>query len=415
MRRIGSRVVKEARIKAAKDRIFGAQENMPGDRFFQRNLEGHQLKQMYFPSRFSLQDFRVDEYFEMQAERFAPREVHPSMPQLEATLHRIAKNRKKIEEFFNTKLKIDTPEGRQIFQDNPTLQDLHGLLRHLEARPQLQALESSQQGHTEEDAMEAAASSLHLTPTSTLTSRPSSTSTFQPSAEELEESDRRQLATLATQLRDAMPRDEFRTLEAQLLQLKSAEEVRDVLLEQVKAHGIVPDYSSLTLMIENEGGNVAKSAGRQEEATSETDADAPDATGTDDEYGLVDLSVTDAAPLSVPPLFAPKRLSSVLAASKGEMHAEKMRRAKGREKGEEAVKRFLNGQGPVTQYLKRRHRFIEPMYRRRRLKWLEKMQANRIKTKDLQLNEYWPLHPDQKEKWPTNMGSVTVKWPSPYH
>jgi hypothetical protein len=363
--------VKEAQINAAKDRVFGPQRNMPGDRFIRRRLEGQELKQMYFPSRFSLQDFRVDEYFEMQAERFAPREVHASIPQLESTLKRIAKNRTKVKDFFETKVKVHTPEGRQTLQENPTLQDLHGLLRHLDAWPQLCALGSSHPDLATKDLEEPP---LRLTPKSSLSSRPGSGSTdsSQAQTDPSEDSNRRELAMLATQLRDAMPRGDWMKLEAQMLQLKSAEEVQELLLAAKQQREIVPEYKSLSLVMEDE----------------EVQTDKP--------------------------AFASKRLSSVLAkTTKGQ--GDEQKRTQGQEKGEATIDRYLAGQGTITTYLKRRHRFIEPMYRRRRLKWLEKMQANRIKAKDLQLNDYWPVHPDKKEKWPTNMGSVTIKWPSPWH
>jgi len=298
--------------------------------------------------------------------------VHDSVPQLEATLRRIARNGTKVKDFFHSKLKIDTPEGRQTFQQNPTLQDLYGLLRHLDAWPQLCALESAPSEPTREDTEKIP---LRLMPKSSLSSRPGSgdADASQAPTEVSADIDRRELAGLATLLKDTLPRGDYIKLEAQLLQLKSAEEVRDLLHTAKQEHGIVPDYKSLSLVIENEGGEQESNVA-----------------------------------------FAPKRLSSVLAAAPGG-NDEEQTRAKGRTAGEETITRFLKGQGPVTNYLKRRHRFIEPMYRRRRLKWLEKIQANRIKAKDLQLNDYWPLHPDRKEKWPTNMGSVTVKWPSPWH
>merc|ERR1719456_1006631 len=80
-RAVDRRALKEEHIAAARERVFGPQGSMPGDRYFRKPLEGHDFVNWYFPSKYNLQDFRVDEYFEMQAERFAPREPHRCIPE----------------------------------------------------------------------------------------------------------------------------------------------------------------------------------------------------------------------------------------------------------------------------------------------------------------------------------------------
>merc|ERR550534_697459 len=65
--------------------------------------------------------------------------------------------------------------------------------------------------------------------------------------------------------------------------------------------------------------------------------------------------------------------------------------------------------GPKTEW---RNRFIDPMYRRRRLKYLERMQKGKNKDKEVKYNTYYMKHPDVHPMWPTNKGSVTVQWPS---
>lgn len=66
-------------------------------------------------------------------------------------------------------------------------------------------------------------------------------------------------------------------------------------------------------------------------------------------------------------------------------------------------------------YLTRRHRFVDPMYRRRRLKWLERLQMDKNGKNEAKFRMYYAKHPDDAIDWPTNKGSNSVVWPSPYH
>lgn len=81
----------------------------------------------------------------------------------------------------------------------------------------------------------------------------------------------------------------------------------------------------------------------------------------------------------------------------------------------ELEKLKTKGKPDIRNYLSRRHRFIDPMYRRRRLKWLERQMSDLNREKDVKFSSYYAPHPDDTPEWPTNKGSTTVVWPSPYH
>lgn len=67
-------------------------------------------------------------------------------------------------------------------------------------------------------------------------------------------------------------------------------------------------------------------------------------------------------------------------------------------------------------YTSRRHRFIDPMFRRRRLKWLERQAAGLNNETNIKLRaSFYGPHPDEQEEWPTNKGGLHKKWPSPYN
>jgi hypothetical protein len=63
-------------------------------------------------------------------------------------------------------------------------------------------------------------------------------------------------------------------------------------------------------------------------------------------------------------------------------------------------------------FVNRRHRFVDPLFRRRRLKWMERFLAGMNSAKEIKYNRHFTRQPDLQPKWPSNLGSVTVKWPN---
>jgi hypothetical protein len=63
-------------------------------------------------------------------------------------------------------------------------------------------------------------------------------------------------------------------------------------------------------------------------------------------------------------------------------------------------------------FVNRRHRFVDPLFRRRRLKWMERFLAGMNNAKEIKYNRHFTRHPDLQPKWPSNLGSVTVRWPN---
>jgi len=70
----------------------------------------------------------------------------------------------------------------------------------------------------------------------------------------------------------------------------------------------------------------------------------------------------------------------------------------------------------LKEYFNKRHRFFDPLFRRRRLSYIDKIARNKLrkpKTRKLLGRTYF-VHPDSREEFPDNFGSITVKWPSPF-
>eukprot|EP00927_Polykrikos_kofoidii_P061135 TRINITY_DN56007_c0_g1_i1.p1 TRINITY_DN56007_c0_g1~~TRINITY_DN56007_c0_g1_i1.p1 ORF type:complete len:335 (-),score=50.57 TRINITY_DN56007_c0_g1_i1:187-1191(-) len=302
------RGLRDLNVQEAQERVFGQKKLMPGDRYFRKPLEGKKLMRWYFPSKFNLQDFRVDEYFEMQGERFSPRKPHPSLSALQKAVKGVSWYREELRTFF---LQMD----EATFRANPSLQDLYSVFRlvHPDKVLIFEVCEKIFREH------------------SPLFHKPSSVQT----------EDLCQFFVRIEAKLDERGRDELR---ARIKVSQSDAEIREILLKEERLH-VVPSFNSPTV------------------AGDSSEVDSPD------EW------------------------------SRFELHEP-------RNKSEMA---------DLEKYLGIRHRFVDPMYRRRRLKWLERQMAEKNKPKEVQHNSYYATHADDSEMWPTNKGSVTVKWPGLYH
>ena len=283
MRFVSRRFVRESKqsdIQQLKERIFGPQRGLPGERWFARPLDGKTLRQWYFPSKYSFQNFRLDEYFEMQNERFAPRPVHPAVAHYVATVQRILENRDKVE-----RLLADASD--QQFQMNPVLRDLRDL---------------------------------H----SMLFSSSPDTDATSPSAE----------SEITPDQQDEL----------------------SFLLETVRVHAGTRTATNLAQRIHAE--NLSFSAARRE-------------------------------------IFEELKAAPV----------------KSEQKAVDFTENFDDEQ---KKQLTKRYRFIDPLYRRRRVKWMERLLTQKHSAQELKHHSYYKTHPDQMDTYPTNMGPATIKWPSPY-
>jgi len=589
------RAIRDEHVARARDRIFGPQGDMPGDRYFRKNLEGSELMRWYFPSKYGLQDFRIDDYFEMQAERHAPRDVHRCIPMLTELLERASGRREELRSLFQ---KLD----EATFMKNPTLQDLYGVFRLVDPDPALKfdpppsiwrehAPLYSQAPPFRAFVDDAPKKGRHAASQATLHGSTS---------------DAAELRVLFLALKAKLG-DGASTLEARVTLLRSLEHVREVLLEEAQRLGVVVPFEDVTVIVEepqqkqklhgpassessaetkanaagaertakitaggvetNTEANAADAKGNAEakdpctEGTSEAiphpedDATAKtdvgryligswrygkngsfDITSTESglhletrlskrstlsgvlvptfndndsntswfEVGLGEIDVrlkhededgtvafqirrdgavdwaeemratmkprpdmeeklsknqgseavqtgveqTDAVEpretgpsttmtnhetsqngdVDVPAVTGdtsqhgghsnePTRMSQVRLvayAARPRLGGDAAQRNATRARAEKRLAGFRK-QDSTRGYLMRRHRFIDPMYRRRRLKWLERYMAQQHSETQIKFRNYYAPHPDDVKEWPSNKGSVTVEWPSPYH
>ncbi|CAE8638559.1 unnamed protein product, partial [Polarella glacialis] len=388
------RALKEEHVAIARERVFGPQGNMPGDRQFRKKLEGRQLMRWYFPSKYNLQDFGTEDYFEMQAERFAPREVHRSIPQLTQTLEKVSRRREELRAFFSGM-------DEATFLDSPTLQDLYGLFRLIDGDRAL-SFDPPEQVFLEHSPFCGPSPLLRVSSRAA----PSSPSSGAPGAERDPAEEHQlqaepELGALLSALKNKLGKEGASALEARITRQRSLEDVRNLLLEEANKHNVLVPLDVCTVVFE----------------TIRTAKAGADARPTED---LSNSETTSGAaeqqPKAQPDVLPGERLRLARYAAKQELGGSKEDRAKQMAKAESELERLkTKGPLPIRTYLARRHRFVDPMFRRRRLKWLERQMAGLNKDKEVKYNQYYATHPDKTPEWPTNKGSVTIKWPSPHH
>jgi len=417
------RALKEEQIAIARERVFGPQGSLPGDRQFRKPLEGKKLMRWYFPSKYNMQDFRTEDYYEMQAERFAPREPHESMQELTQTLEKVVQNREVLRKFFSSLDEV-------TFNDNHSLQDLYGLFRLMDGDRALNFA-------PDEKVFKEHSPFGGPSPLLRVAAAKSSAKDEEPSEEAADaDAEVYDLAALWLALGDSLPREAMSELEAKMSNTHSLEAIRELITGAMKQHNFVPDVGAATASLyteeraEDPAVKVKAAARAHEEASTKLEELlSKKEEGAEDAAEATIQAATDAKVEAQEALHeATEQLAKYHEEAKEWRQryvrlpvrprrlegAEEGRLAAARRTAEEDVQREKRA-GDVASYLARRHRFVDPMFRRRRLKWLERQNAGLNNETEVKFNNYYSVHADNTAQWPTNRGSVHHKWPSPYH
>ncbi|CDJ58546.1 hypothetical protein, conserved [Eimeria maxima] len=112
------------RMHAIKEQLFGYAKGKTGEISWLKPLKGKELLNYYWPSKYDLPDFQMEQYLQMQALRYAPKKTHPSLTSLAGLIHLLIKKKKIIQTLMQ---QLDKP----LIHENPTLQDLLALYRSL--------------------------------------------------------------------------------------------------------------------------------------------------------------------------------------------------------------------------------------------------------------------------------------------
>ncbi|CDJ37315.1 hypothetical protein ETH_00032930 [Eimeria tenella] len=107
-----------SRARALQQQLFGFAKGLPGESAWLKPLKGKEMKEYYWPSKYDLPSFSVQQYFEMQALRYAPKQTHPSLLGLSRLLLLMTQKQQQIKKLLQ---QLDA----ELLAENPTLQDLH--------------------------------------------------------------------------------------------------------------------------------------------------------------------------------------------------------------------------------------------------------------------------------------------------
>ncbi|CEM08865.1 unnamed protein product [Vitrella brassicaformis CCMP3155] len=473
------RGVRQGAIDEAKRKIFGHLSGKVGEKFFTRPLMAKQLNRWYYPARFLLLNFHVEHYFQMQAQRFAPTAAHPSMAYLSKCLDEVCRKRDAIRELFgqmDEKTFSNNPSLQDLYSLYRTLQSDNPL--PFEPDPRLWRDNGfnwyNMSTHTPEDASKALTlleSSYREDPSHSNWAQDLRSLKEAPSPAHLSSliqdklGQRHQRATADNGSSD-------RRLGARLMKAKTG---FDVSYTQLTDKPIV-DARQRWRMRDDREKEVRMSKAREERreeraalaAAEARKTTTPSAGGKEGRYQLPTTTTGPAAPEGIVTQedeeqeavdeAEPEAAMDPEALSQGVQEGEREGGTLGEGEGEEhppttpegpsksgaeaqweVMMRLVDDKDLANQqrviderrhelesalgrdprlraYYKTRHRFFEPLFRRRRIAYLDKLSRGRIKhEKEKKYHRYMEDHPDEAEVWPHNKGSITVPWPSPFN
>ncbi|CBZ49787.1 conserved hypothetical protein [Neospora caninum Liverpool] len=405
---LSSHSVRKNAVADAKRKIFGYACGMPGEEQWVKPLQGRQMMKWYWPSKYMLQDVQMAQYFQMQAMRFAPRPAHVSLTKLSATMEECWQKRDAVRAFFRS---VD----EKVIRENPTLQDLYGLYRTLCIDDPLQSPIDPAMWrnpgftwqHTSADNRNA------LSPTNKKDQSDLSDDTVAARRSEEKATDMRQHppANVNNDVADLLfSRTEqshaMRNVCAASPQLHGGKSnrLRDRFHNGAREgetgeEGSLEEPKSLVLDTEARGKAVARR--RTQECLLALSALAETGVGQSASEGMQQPAVL--------------RINVGLGDRESVQDTAAFRRKQ--EQSRRTLEAALDRDEQLARYHSAKHRFFDPLFRRKRLSFLDRFARERIKgEKARQLGaQLYVKHPDQKPVWPDNKGLLTRKWPSPFH
>lgn len=121
--------------------------------------------------------------------------------------------------------------------------------------------------------------------------------------------------------------------------------------------------------------------------------------------------------LSLGLLGPPRVYRHSICLSPEETEKERKEREQRQMEAQEQLEREIERDPKLEAYIHTKHRFFDPLFKRRRLSFLDRLARSRIKSQmEREIGaEVYVQHPDKQASFPSNKGLLTRKWPSPYH
>ncbi|KAF4655623.1 hypothetical protein FOL46_008185 [Perkinsus olseni] len=447
------RGVKQQHVQEMQDRLWGPMKGMPGERWFLKPLEGPKYAEWYFPSKYNVPEFKVGDYFEMQAERYR-KKTHPAMAQFDKVTNRVYRDKDRIRAFLS---RLD----EESFRKEPAFQDLYAMYRLMDPKSPL-SFQVPERIYRE-------------TPPMFGPGYPP-TGSEEPGAERTESDEGRlfekstdELMFLMSLLKDNLGNLDYEKVDRRItMHASTPAEARAMAMDALREHeipipwsgaadvnldfdetevasetglDIVDEGSSVRSLLEEDnleatagmealgglteediyresGYDVAAAAAAEEgEEREVNEFDLPSTGGFDAELTTVDDDGPVRAPSGPVRTLKHVRLTMSFGNSDFSLKRLKSRNAAYQQRRKHARSRFKEIMNPSNRdleppiprrqrlFMEHRHRFVDPLFRRRRLKYMERLTTGKTKPKEKKYHGYYIVHPDNKKRWPSNLGS----------
>ncbi|OEH77083.1 hypothetical protein cyc_06297 [Cyclospora cayetanensis] len=432
----------EKRVHALRKQLFGYARGMPGEAAWLKPLQGKEMKEYYWPSKYDLPSFNMEQYLQMQALRYAPKPTHPSLLSLSRLMALLTERKKTVRHLLS---QLDA----ELLRENPTLQDLYALYKSLFSDDPLSSdSRQKEQPWRWTDCLEAETLLALVEATSQqeggeklFSDILKEAKTQCSSLSQLQELLQRLLGekltpSLASSLLYLATKDVL-VLPAAICSRKSTGRTRAVSDAAAAKGALVRMLESANEQTEamraagNEGRDKALLArirlvSRLAEAAEGHPAAASSRQQQEGREAKGGLSPRTQESRRQPPSLDQHALGllgppGVTVHSVGLAPAETESQTRQRERRQAAAQEELQSEiesdAKLASYYRTSHRFIDPLFKRKRLSFLDRLARSRIKSqtaKEIGAQVYIH-HPDRQPSFPHNKGFINRKWPSPYH
>ncbi|CAD7944622.1 unnamed protein product [Amoebophrya sp. A25] len=382
------RLQRQSHLADVRARIFGEREKKVGEHMFRRPLDGPELNRHYFPSKFNFQSFHLDEYMDMQRDRFFNRRpVHPCVGELEMALEQVREGRKRTEIRNWISGYSYIASSSQRTQQEPQPQDTSSTSKHPTSQNQLQIAASHRNRLEQRDPQSLIDLSQLLDLAETV--HPETTSCWE-------------VVEGGTSTRTSLEASQ---------QVDGAEGADTVVGVDVDVKGVEDIKDSLSTSTDK-----STSTEERAEPLSSDNADSHSSADAGESLSTASVSESTTSSGKADRILGIEKPSS--AAESGEEEkpdflASLFQQDSSTSHDSTSTQDLIQELAAKEKELEKsvQFRFVCPMYRRRRVKWLDRFTKGQHKKKAKQYHSYYLVHPDDKPVFPDNLGSVTVRWP----
>ncbi|XP_026190847.1 uncharacterized protein LOC34622492 [Cyclospora cayetanensis] len=381
----------EKRVHALRKQLFGYARGMPGEAAWLKPLQGKEMKEYYWPSKYDLPSFNMEQYLQMQALRYAPKPTHPSLLSLSRLMALLTERKKTVRHLLS---QLDA----ELLRENPTLQDLYALYKSLFSDDPLSSdSRQKEQPWRWTDCLEA----------ETLLALVEATSQ-QEGGEKL----------FSDILKEA--KTQCRLFSFFLAPWAHAAGYcnANLLLGVFALKGCSLCSEATPKFSDSLGRGVLCASGAVSDAAAAKGALVRMLESANEQTEAMRAAGNEGRDKHALGLLGPPGVTvHSVGLAPAETESQTRQRERRQAAAQEELQSEIESDAKLASYYRTSHRFIDPLFKRKRLSFLDRLARSRIKSqtaKEIGAQVYIH-HPDRQPSFPHNKGFINRKWPSPYH